>query len=271
MSYKVDIQIDLFLEGVYRIYGYDFRSYSKASVKRRIDSIMQDLNLNNYAELQHNIFHDEHFFRHFLLKMSITVTEMFRDPNFFLNLKKYVIPQLESYPYFKVWHAGCATGEEVYSMAILLHEAGLLDRATIYATDFNNHALEKAKSGIYSLDTLEKYIVNYNTVSDQNRFSDYYCSKYGAAKIRDFLKKRITFASHNLVTDNSFGEMNIIFCRNVLIYFNSHLQNRVLDLFYNSLSRFGYLCLGARESLESHELSKKFNKICKNEKIYRRT
>lgn len=264
------VQIDLLLEGIHKIYGYDFRSYSMPSLKRRLKDLMYDLSITNYTELQHKIFYDPEVFYKFTNKVSVTVTEMFRDPNFFISLKEKVFPKLRTYPYFKIWHAGCATGEEVYSMAILLHELDLLDRAIIYATDINQNSLKIAKAGIYSKEKLNQYLENYNKVTGLNNFSNYYHEKYNAIKIRDFLKKRITFASHNLVTDNVFGEMNLILCRNVLIYFNNELQNRTLDLFCNSLGNFGYLCLGTKESLVSTSASKKFDKVCASEKIYRK-
>lgn len=265
-----NVQIDLLLEGIHKIYGYDFRAYSMPSLKRRLKDLMYDLSITNYSELQHKIFYEPEVFYKFTNKISVTVTEMFRDPSFFISLKEKVFPKLRTYPYFKIWHAGCATGEEVYSMAILLHEIGLLDRAIIYATDINQTSLKIAKDGIYPKEKLNQYVVNYNKVAGLNNFSNYYYEKYNSIKIRDFLKKRITFASHNLVTDNVFGEMNLIVCRNVLIYFNNELQNRTLDLFCNSLCNFGYLCLGTKESLVSTSVSKKFDKVCANEKIYRK-
>jgi len=265
-----DLQINLLLEGIYEIYGYDFRAYSKPSLKRRLNDLMEEFNISSHSELQHKIFYEPNMFYRFTKKISVTVTEMFRDPNFFISLQQKVIPKLKTYPYFKIWHAGCATGEEVYSMAILLYENNLLDRAIIYATDINEHSLKIAKDGIYPKEHLNKYLENYKKVINTDNFSNYYHEKYNSIKIREFLKNRITFASHNLVTDNIFGEMNMIFCRNVLIYFNNELQNRTLDLFYNSLCNFGYLCLGTKESLVSTSASKRFDKVCANEKIYRK-
>jgi len=265
-----DLQVDLLLEGIYKIYGYDFRSYSMPSLKRRLKDLMYELNISSYAEIQQQIFYNPDIFYRFTKKASVTVTEMFRDSDFFISLKENVIPKLKTYPYFKIWHAGCATGEEVYSMAILLYELDLLDRAIIYATDINEASLKTAKDGIYPKGELDKYLINYNKVTKANNFSNYYHEKYDSIKIREFLKERITFAGHNLVTDNIFGEMNLIFCRNVLIYFNKELQDKTLDLFYDSLCNFGYLCLGSKESLFSTSVSKKFDKVYQSERIYRK-
>ncbi|MAZ44976.1 MAG: chemotaxis protein CheR [Legionellales bacterium] len=268
---KVDeIEIELLLEGILRVYGYDFRHYARSSLRRRLDSILNDLSLKNYSQLQELVLHDERVFNKFLLRMSITVTEMFRDPDFYQVFINDVIPVLKTYPYLKIWHAGCATGEEVYSMAIILHEAGLLERATIYATDFNNDAIQKAKEGIYSEKEIIEYEKNYIQAGGKSQFSEYYHSKYGAAKLSGFLKKKITFANHNLVTDKVFGEMNVILCRNVMIYFNSELQDTVLKLFRDSLCKLGYLCLGSRETLDFSTVSEDFTRINESLKIYRK-
>ncbi len=264
-----NIEIDLLLEGILQMYGYDFRHYARASLKRRINSFLSDLQLKNVSELQAILLHQRPTFNNFILNMSITVTEMFRDPKFYLAFKKHVIPVLKTYPYFKVWHAGCATGEEVYSMAIVLYEAGILDKATLYATDFNPDAIEKAKNGIYPVDHIKRYTENYMAAGGESDFSQYYHAKYGSAKINDFLKKRITYSNHNLVTDASFGEMNVILCRNVLIYFNAELQDRVLNLFKNSLCHLGHLCLGSQESLSCTAIQNDFTQVDKKGKIYR--
>lgn len=265
-----NIEIDLLLEAVLRVYGYDFRHYARSSLKRRVIGFLTKAKYENFSRLQEVLIRDEKLFNSFLLDMSITVTEMFRDPHFYAKFRKLVVPKLKTYPYIKVWHAGCATGEEVYSMAILLHEEGLLNRSTVYATDFNNYAIKQAQAGIYSADLIQKYTKNYNLSGGLSSFSDYYHADYGAVKIKEFLKEQITFAHHNLVTDKVFGEMNIILCRNVLIYFDSSLQDRVYNLFKSSLCHRGYLCLGTRETLDYSSVSQDFDKLANKEKIYRK-
>ncbi len=264
------VEIDLMLEAVLRVYGYDFRHYARASLKRRISGFLNETKLSNYSQLQEALIHDEDLFNKFLLVMSITVTEMFRDPHFYKAVIKNIFPILQTYPYIKIWHAGCASGEEVYSLAILLHEAGYLEKATIYATDFNNAAIKNAKEGIYPVGEIKQYAKNYLAAGGAKCLSDYYSSDYGAVKMASFLKKRITWANHNLVTDKVFGEMNIILCRNVLIYFNSELQNHVFKLFRDSLCHRGYLCLGTKETLNYSTVSEEFEVVAEKEKIYRK-
>ncbi|MDF1655323.1 MAG: protein-glutamate O-methyltransferase CheR [Coxiellaceae bacterium] len=265
-----EIEIDLMLDAVLRVYGYDFRHYARASLKRRVSNFLEKTKHNSYSRLQEALIRDPELFNKFLLDMSITVTEMFRDPHFYLALQKNVFPVLKTYPYIKIWHAGCASGEEVYSLAILLHEAGYLDKATIYATDFNNAALKKAKEGIYTVDDIKLYSKNYLSAGGNQSFSDYYNSNYGAVKMKAFLKKRITWANHNLVTDKVFGEMNLILCRNVLIYFNGELQDHVFQLFRDSLCHRGYLCLGTKETLNYSTVNDQFEVVASKEKIYRK-
>lgn len=265
-----DIEIRLLLKGIYEVYGFDFQEYAESSLKRRIYHFIKKNNFSSCSDLQSKILYDKKIFDSFLYNMSITVTEMFRDPSFYRSFSKFIIPKLRSYPFFKIWHAGCATGEEVYSIAILLHEAGILDRVTVYATDFNNYALKVAKSGIYDLDLLKSYEKSYVNVTGNNNFHEYYTARYNSAKIADFLKQRVTFANHNLVCDNAFGEMDIIICRNVLIYFNINLQNRVLSLFSDSLKNFGYLCLGMKESILFSDVTNDFVSICDQTKIYQK-
>jgi len=200
--------------------------------------------------------------------MSITITEMFRDPPFYQLVRERIIPVLKTYPFVKIWHAGCATGQEAYSMAILLHEEGFLDRATIYATDFNKHSLDIATSGVYPLKNMSTYAANYQQAGGQGRFSDYYNEAYELAKFKDFIKERVTFSYHNLVTDGVFGEMNIICCRNVLIYFDKELQNIALTKFSESLRHGGFMCLGSKETLSFTAVDKEFEGIGKS--IYRK-
>jgi len=226
-----EVEIDILLQGIRGRYGYDFTHYSRASLKRRLERALAQTKLTNFIELLDRLFHDQNSFDEFLKLMSITVTTMFRDPVFYQAVRKEVVPVLKTYPFVKIWHAGCATGEEAYSMALLLHEEGFLDRARIYATDFNKHSLDTASNGVYSARCIAAFSANYREAGGRGDFSDYYSHRYELAKLNDFLKERITFSYHNLVTDGVFGEMNIICCRNVLIYFDKKLQDQVLSKF----------------------------------------
>ncbi len=264
------IEIDLFLEGINRRYGYDYRNYARASLKRRLFERIQKLGMESISEYQKLVLYDEREFTEFFNHMSITVTEMFRDPLFFRSLRDKVISLLETYPYLKIWNAGCATGEETYSIAILLEEEGLLERALIYGTDFNPTSIQNAQEGIYPAEKIKKYSDNYTKAGGKGLFSNYFHEKYNRIKIKNSLRKQLTFSEHNLVTDNSFGEMNLILCRNVLIYFNKMLQNRAISLFYSSLSNRGFLCLGAKESLEMSSISSNFEVVGVKEKIFRK-
>lgn len=265
------IEIKLLLDAIFLKYGYDFRDYSGSHLERRIQGRLIRSNLKNIAELQHKILHNPDFFHTFLLDLSLNVTEMFRDPSFFAIIRENIIPVLKTYPYIKIWHAGCSSGEEVYSMAILLHEENLLDRTTIYATDFNQMVLNKAKEAIYPLDRMKIYAENYYKANGKTSLTDYFTISYGAALLNGDLKKNIVFSDHNLVTDGVFGEMNMIVCRNVLIYFNQELQEKVHNLFYNSLVQGGYLCLGSKESLIFSPFKDFFNKMTNNifKKMYK--
>lgn len=263
-------EIETLLNGIRSRYGYDFTHYSQASLKRRLDRARNQAKLPSYTALLDRLFHDEGWFDLFLENMSITVTEMFRDPPVYRVLREKIIPLLKTFPFVKIWHAGCATGEEAYSMAILLHEEGFLDRARIYATDFNKHALEKAQQGIYHASKIEQYAANYKAAGGKAVFSDYYRTSYEWAKFKDYLRKRVTFSYHNLVTDGVFGEMNLICCRNVLIYFDHDLQDRVLDRFTESLHHGGFLCLGNKESLNFTSVKKYFDPVDAKQKIYKK-
>ena len=264
------IEINLLLEAIFNRYGYDFRHYAKASIKRRIKNLLRKNNIKYISELIPEILHNESFFEQNVYDFSITVTEMFRDPGFYKSLKENIIPYLKTYPFIKVWHVGCATGEEVYSFAIFLKEAGLDKKTTIYATDFNEEALKTAKEGIYSLEAVKKFTANYQKAGGQHTFSDYYHAKYKSAIINQNLKANITFANHNLVTDGIFGEMHLIFCRNVLIYFDKNLQNRVLRLLDESIIRKGFLALGSKESLSFTAIENKYNITDGKNKIYQK-
>ncbi|WP_198649959.1 CheR family methyltransferase [Zobellella maritima] len=264
------IELELLLEAIFRRYGYDFRHYARASLKRRVAQRMQRAGVGRVADLIPLILHDRECFDSFLKDMSVTVTDMFRDPDFFAALRSQVIPVLKTYPFIKIWHAGCATGEEVYSLAILLKEEGLYERTQIYATDYNNHSLAIAREGIYSLKQMQQYSENYIRAGGRGSFSNYYHAKYGAAKMHESLKENVTFANHNLATDGVFGEMQMVICRNVLIYFDQQLQNRVLTLLHDSLSPRGFLCLGNKESLKFSAVQGLFEDQVYQQRIFKR-
>ena len=265
-----EVEIEMLLHGIRTRYGYDFAHYSRASLRRRLERALAQTRLTHFSELLDRLFHDEQCFDEFLKIMSISVTEMFRDPDFYQAIRKHVVPLLKTYPFIKIWHAGCATGEEVYSMALLLHEEGFLDRARIYATDFNKHSLDTASNGVYSARQMAAYGDNYRLAGGKGHFPDYYSDGYELAKFKDFLKERITFSYHNLVTDGVFGEMNIICCRNVLIYFDKTLQDQVLRKFSESLRHGGFLCLGNRESLNFTAIKSSFAALDRLQRIYQK-
>lgn len=265
------IEIKLLIEALNQKYGYDFSHYSQASLKRRIHHFLSKTECRRVSELIPRLLYDTNFFKSLIRTLSIPVTEMFRDPFVYRMIRKKVVPYLKTYPFIKIWHAGCASGEEVYSIAILLKEEGLYDRAIIYATDFNDETLERAKSGIYPIDRIKEYTVNYQRAGGRNSLSSYYYSKYDSVIMNKALKKNIVFSSHNLATDSMFGEMHLIICRNVMIYFDKVLQNRVLKLFHESLAAKGFLCLGTKESLKFSEVEQHFKRFGNREKIYQRT
>lgn len=267
---NIDIEIPLFLEAIFQKYGYDFRDYSKAHIKRRLMHRMAIGKFDSISLMQDKVLKDKSFLISLLEDLSINVTEMFRDPEFYSSFREHIVPNLRTYPFIKIWHAGCATGEEVYSLAILLKEENLLDRCQIYATDFNRRVLDIAKLGIYSNQDLEKFNRNYIESGGKGKLSDYYTLKYGSLKLDQSLSKKIVFADHNLVTDTVFAEVNLILCRNVLIYFNKDLQNKVINLFYQSLSSSGFLCLGTKESLRFTQLESNFANIDSSQKIYKK-
>ncbi|MCK5522821.1 MAG: protein-glutamate O-methyltransferase CheR [Thiomargarita sp.] len=264
------LEIDLLLNAIEKCYGYDFHHYARDSFTRRVKNFLQKSNYHQISELIPQILHDKDYFKSFLLNLSVTVTELFRDPFFYKAIRKEVIPYLKTYPFIKIWHAGCATGEEVYSMAILLKEEGIYHRSQIYATDFNDLALDKAKKGIYPIEQVMKETVNYQEAGGKKSFSDHYHSDNHYVIMNRELKKNITFANHNLVTDACFGEMHLILCRNVLIYFDEILQNRALKLFDESLIYKGYLCLGTKETLMFTNINEHFERIAHQEKIYQK-
>lgn len=265
-----NIEIRLLLEAIYLKYGYDFREYARAHIKRRIRHRVNMAGFSSISEMQHRILHDPDFFRKVLPDFSINVSEIFRDPSFYLTVRKEVVPLLRTWPFLKIWHAGCASGEEVYSMAILLKEEGLYKRTQIYATDFNETIVKKAREGIYSIDLMKGYTYNYQKAGGKGAFSDYYTAKYDSVIFDKFLKENIIFADHNLVTDQVFGEMNMVVCRNVLIYFNRDLQRRVIRLFMDSLTPGGFLCLGSKETLYFSGYADRFDTVAESEKIYKK-
>lgn len=265
-----DIEVELMLEAIFRRYGYDFRNYSRASIKRRIKQFLLRSDYERISDLTARLLHDQDFFQQMVEDFSVTVTEMFRDPEVYASLRENIVPFLKTYPYLKVWHAGCASGEEVYSMAILLKEEGLYDRATIYATDFNESTLERARQGIYHVAEVKKYIENYRKAGGKASLSDYLEAHYESVIMAKALKKNITFARHNLVTDQVFGEIHLILCRNVLIYFNRTLQDRVFNLFSDSLVRDGFLCLGKKETLRFSATCTLYEEIDPKNQIYRK-
>ncbi len=264
----LDIEVNLLLEAIYQKYGYDFRQYSKAHIKRRIVHRISSSGLKSVSELQHKVLHEKPFIDLVLQDLSINVTQMFRDPDFYKAVRNEVVSLLKTYPFIKIWHAGCSTGEEVYSMAILLKEEGLLDRTQIYGTDFNQRVLRNSRDGIYDVGHIQEFTRNYQLSGGKESFSDYYTAKYNSVIMNSSLKKNMVFADHNLVTDSVFAEVNMVICRNVLIYFNKELQNRVLNLLTDSLIPGGILCLGSKETLQFSEPFEKYTVINKTEKIY---
>jgi chemotaxis protein methyltransferase CheR len=264
------IEVELLLRAIYLKYGYDFRGYSKASIKRRVLRTLSMTGLKTISEMQHSLLYDQRFFEKLLLDLSINVTAMFRDPSFYEAVRKKVIPVLKAKPFIRIWHAGCATGEEVYSMAVLLKEEGVYEKARIYATDFNEEVLKKAREGIYPIDRLKEYTHNYKNTGGLSSFADYYTARYEHVLMDKSLKENIIFTDHNLVTDGVFAETDMIVCRNVLIYFCRDLQNRVFRLFRDSLIENGILCLGPKESVRFSNHSDEFEDMVKEEKIYRK-
>lgn len=251
-------------------YGYDFTGYAQASVKRRLLRFMGQMRVSSAFELKNGLVNDLDFFNQLVQYLTVNVTEMFRDPPFYRTLREQVIPKLAAYPNIKIWHAGCSTGEEVFSMAILLQEADLLNRTRIYATDLNPVNLERASAGIIPLDNMKDYTQNYIQSGGLEEFSDYYTARYDNVLIKKELRKHIVFFQHNLVTDKVFNEFQLICCRNVLIYFNRSLQNAVLKLFYDSLSPRGYLAMGIKETMKFADIHTSFETVHMQHKIYRR-
>ena len=264
------LEIELLLEAVYRHYGFDFRSYAYASIRRRLWRRIEAEGLTTVSALQDRVLHEPSMMEQLLLDLSINVTAMFRDPTFYLAFRQKVIPLLRTYPFFRIWHAGCSTGEEVYSMAILLEEEGLYDRARIYATDINEVVVHRARAGIFPLERMQEYTENYIRAGGTRSFSEYYVAKYDGALFSPALQRNVVFSQHNLVTDRSFAEFNVILCRNVLIYFDRTLQTRVHGLFYESLVHLGILCLGSKETLRLSDYEASYDELSGADRIYRK-
>lgn len=267
---NADIELPLLLQAIYLKYNYDFRDYAGASLKRRVFHALRQLKCANISELQTRILHSPEAFTELLQVITIPTTEMFRDPSYFLALRQQVVPFLKTYPSLKIWIAGCSTGEELYSMAILLHEENLLERSIIYATDINPVSLEKARKGIFDLERVESYNDSYLKAGGIGQLSDYYSSAYRSALFDRRLCENITFADHSLATDSVFSETHFISCRNVMIYFNQALQERALGLFHESLCHRGFLGLGSKESLEFSSYANHFEALVKAQRIYRK-
>ena len=265
-----EIEINLLLEGIYRYYGHDFRNYVFSSIKRRIWYRIGAERLNSVSSLQEKVLHDPCMMERLATDFSIHISEMFRDPPFFKSFRENVVPLLEELPFVRIWHAGCSTGEEVYSMAILLHEEGLYHKTRIYATDMNEDLLKKAKDGVYPLNKMPEYQDNYQLAGGIKEFADYFEVRHdNAVFFQPYLRNNLVFAQHNLATDHSFNEFHVIICRNVMIYFNKALQDRVHGLFYESLCLSGILGLGDKEDIAFNNYSHCYEAFHR-EKIYRK-
>lgn len=270
MDEREQLEIELLLEALYRYYGVDFRNYVLPTIRRRVWNRVRTERLRTISGLQEKVLHDRQAFKRLANDFSINVTELFRDPSFFKTFRDKVVPQLKDYPRIRIWHAGCSTGEEAYSMAILLYEEGLLERTRIYATDMNEAVIEEAKLESFPLDRLAAYTHNYVQSGGKKSIKEYIAVTSDRAKFRPFLGEKITFAQHNLAVDESFNEFHVIICRNVMIYFNSYLQNRVHELFYQSLSPSGFLGLGHKESMTFTSFTDFYKELEPNEKLYRK-
>jgi chemotaxis protein methyltransferase CheR len=266
----VEIEVDVLLEAVYRARGVDFRDYARASLRRRIQNQMRVEKVDTITRLLDKILHDASCMERFVMGLLVTVSAMFRDPGFFRALREQVFPPLRARPYIRIWQAGCSTGEETYSLAIMLAEEGLIDRSRIYATDINEGVLVKAREGIYPLELMQKYTLNYIQAGGTRSFSEYYTAGYDSAIFKPALHEHVVFARHDLVTDSPFNEFNLILCRNVLIYFNRTLQDRVHHVLYDSLANFGVLGLGAKETLLLTPLQDRYEELNAPHRLYRR-
>jgi chemotaxis protein methyltransferase CheR len=265
-----ELEITLLLEAVFKQYGYDFRNYARASIRRRILGCVKRESLNSIPALQDCILRDALCMDRVLSALTVHVTSMFRDPGFYRAFREKVVPSLETYPFVRIWHAGCSTGEEVYSLAILLSEECIYNRCRIYATDLSDSVLRQAQVGIFPIGAMKEYTENYQKAEGKAAFSEYYTARYDHAVFRPELRSNIVFAPHNLVTDGSFNEFNVILCRNVMIYFNRELQDHVHELFYKSLGRRGVLALGKKETLRFTPHESDYREIDSSERLYRK-
>lgn len=265
-----DEELDILLNDVLELYGYDFTQYSKSSIKRRVNRICLIDKFTSFAELRYQLRNYPSYLQRFVEEITVNVTEMFRDPQFYKALREEILPQLGTYPFIRIWLAGCSTGEEVYSLAILLKENNLFHRSLLYATDINPDVLEKARDGIFPISKMKSYSENYILSGGKKDFSSYYTANYNFARFNDDLKDKMIYATHNLVSDRSFNEFQLIICRNVLIYFDKDLQSKVFKLFDDSLDSLGFLALGSKETIRFSTLEKNYKKH-KTEKIYRKS
>ena len=265
-----DIELPLLLDAILSKYHYDFRGYSKASLKRRLSAAISKFQCRSLSQLQDKILHDRNAFLALLDFLTVQVSEMFRDPSYFRSLREKVVPFLRTYPSLKIWVAGCSSGEEVYSLAILLREEGLLEKTIIYATDINPHALQQAEDGVYSIDRVATFTENHHKSGGHSSLSDYYTAAYGKVVFNKSLKKYIVFSDHSLATDSVFAEVQFISCRNVLIYFNRPLQDRAIGLFHDALCRKGFLGIGSRESLRFSSYAEIFTDVVKEDRIFQK-
>jgi chemotaxis protein methyltransferase CheR len=264
------IELELLLEGIFRQYGFDFRNYALASLKRRVWNFMQSEDIATISLLQDRILHDSAWLDRFLYALSVNVSAMFRDPRFYETFRNRVVPILKTYPFIRIWLAGVSMGEEVYSLAILLQEEGIYERCRIYATDINDAVLKKAREGIYPIELMQTYTNNYIKAGGTRSFSDYYTAAYDSVKLKSSLRDNVVFAQHNLVSDSSFNEFQVILCRNVMIYFNSQLQAHVHHLLHQSLVVFGILGVGAKETLKFSPHGSLYEEIDHASRLYRR-
>ena len=264
------VEIRLLLEGIEQVYGYDFRDYADASMKRRLTHWLAESGFDTFSMAQSRLLRDRSVFESLLRGITVNVTEMFRDPAFFMALRSHVIPFLKTYPFVKIWHAGCATGEEAYSMAILLNEEGMAGHYRMYATDINETVLQRAAEGIVSLADMQKFTRNYQKSGGSGSFADYYTARYDRAVLSGTLRKDIVFAPHNLAVDAEFGEMHVVLCRNTMIYFKPALKERCLRLFDASLLPGGFLCVGLKETLEDKPAVARYQELVPGTRIYRK-
>jgi chemotaxis protein methyltransferase CheR len=265
-----EIELQLLVDAIYLKYHYDFRAYARASLKRRLGTAMVRFSCDTLSQLQDRILHDPAAFPRLLEYLTVQVSDMFRDPSYFLSLRRVVLPLLRTYPSLKIWVAGCSAGEEVYSLAILLREEGLLARSIIYATDINATALQKAEAGVYELDRVAGFTDNHRRSGARSSLSDYYTAAYGNAVFDKSLRKHIVFSDHSLATDSVFAEVQLVSCRNVLIYFDRALQDRALGLFREALCRRGFLGIGPRESIRFSAHADAFDELVRDDRIYQK-